>query len=82
MTHTDIPTRGQRDAGAFDPLAALDHLLTDVGLRAAETGGTVSFAGQDPILPAAHRLGACIGIPITACAVASARTLDGCGRQR
>ena len=71
MTHTDIPTRGQRDSGGFDPLAALDHLLADVGLCAAETGGTVSFAGQDPILPAAHRLGACIGIPITACAVAA-----------
>jgi crotonobetainyl-CoA:carnitine CoA-transferase CaiB-like acyl-CoA transferase len=71
MTHTDIPTRGQRDAGGFDPLAALDHLLADVGLWPAETGGTVSFTGQDPILPAAHRLGACIGIPITACAVAA-----------
>ena len=29
---------------------------------AAQTGGTVSFAGQDPIVPAAHRLGACIGV--------------------
>jgi crotonobetainyl-CoA:carnitine CoA-transferase CaiB-like acyl-CoA transferase len=71
MTHTGIPTRAQRDAAGFDPLVALDELLWGVGLAAAETGGTVSFAGRDPILPAAHRLGACIGIPITACAVAA-----------
>jgi hypothetical protein len=41
MTHTGIPTRAQR----FDPLAALDDLLSEVGLVAAETGGAVSFAG-------------------------------------
>src|ERR1700733_15969909 len=60
MTHTDIATRAQRDA-----------LLSDVGLCAADTGGAVSLAGQDPILPATHRLGACIGIPIMASAVAA-----------
>ena len=68
---TDISTPAARNATAFDPLAALDGLLSDVGLSRAETGGAVSFAGQDPILPAAHRLGACIGIPIMAGAVAA-----------
>src|SRR3984885_2327360 len=71
MTHTDIATRAQRDAAGFDPLVALDDLLSDVGLCAADTGGAVSLAGQDPILPATHRLGACIGIPIMARAVAA-----------
>src|ERR1700691_2251084 len=71
MTHTDIATRAQRDAAGFDPLVALDDLLSDVGLCAADTGGAVSLAGQDPILPATHRLGACIGIPIMASAVAA-----------
>jgi crotonobetainyl-CoA:carnitine CoA-transferase CaiB-like acyl-CoA transferase len=71
MTHTGIPMPAQPDAAGFDPLTALDDLLSGVGLSTAETGGTVSFAGQDPILPAAHRLGACIGIPIAACAVAA-----------
>jgi hypothetical protein len=47
MTHTGIPTRAQR----FDPLAALDGLLSEAGLVAAETGGAVSFAGQDPAAP-------------------------------
>jgi hypothetical protein len=35
----------------------------------------VTFAGSDPILPAPHRLGACIGIPIMGNAVAAAAML-------
>jgi len=56
---------------AFDPLTALDDLVSTVGLTPAATGGAVSIAGQDPILPSAHRLGACIGLPIMAGAVAA-----------
>jgi crotonobetainyl-CoA:carnitine CoA-transferase CaiB-like acyl-CoA transferase len=56
---------------AFDPLAPLDELLSTVGLSRAQTGATVSFAGEDPIVAAAHRLGACIGIPMMANAVAA-----------
>jgi crotonobetainyl-CoA:carnitine CoA-transferase CaiB-like acyl-CoA transferase len=55
--------------GEFDPLASLDTLLSDVGLSRAEAGALVSLSGQDPILGAAHRLGACIAIPIMAGAV-------------
>jgi crotonobetainyl-CoA:carnitine CoA-transferase CaiB-like acyl-CoA transferase len=55
----------------FDPLAALDTLLSDVGLSRAEAGAVVSLSGQDPILGATHRLGACIAIPIMAAAVAA-----------
>ena len=72
MTHTGIPTRARHAVvTAFDPLAALDALLSDVGLCSAAAGGNISFAGQDPIVPAARRLGACIGIPIMANAVAA-----------
>ena len=39
----------------FDPVDALDDLLSDVSLSRTETGGSVAFAGEDPILPAAHR---------------------------
>jgi crotonobetainyl-CoA:carnitine CoA-transferase CaiB-like acyl-CoA transferase len=56
---------------AFDPVDAVDDLLSGLGLCNAQAGGTVSFAGEDPIVPAAHRLGACIGIPIMANAVAA-----------
>jgi crotonobetainyl-CoA:carnitine CoA-transferase CaiB-like acyl-CoA transferase len=55
----------------FDPLSALDDLLSDVELSRAGAGAGVFFVGQDPILPAAHRLGACIGIPIMGGAVAA-----------
>ncbi len=71
MTDTGIRTRAGQAVTAFDPLAALDALLSDVGLSSTATGGRISFAGQDPILPAAHRLGACIGLPIMANAVAA-----------
>jgi len=71
MTHTGIRTRARHTVTAFDPLAALDDLLSDVGLSSAAAGGSISFAGQDPIVPAAHRLGACIGVPIMANAVAA-----------
>ncbi len=55
----------------FDPVDSLDDLLSAVGLSRVEAGACVSFAGQDPIVPAAHRLGACIGIPLMAGAVAA-----------
>jgi len=61
----------QTGVPAFDPRAALDELLSTVGLSAAETGGGVTFKGKDPIVPAVHRLGACIGVPVMAGAVAA-----------
>ncbi len=80
MTTTEMDTMSPQHSEAsastpeprrtqFDSLAALDDLLCDTGLTSGATGGSVSFAGQDPILPAKHRLGACIGIPIMAGAV-------------
>jgi crotonobetainyl-CoA:carnitine CoA-transferase CaiB-like acyl-CoA transferase len=68
--NTSAPTADLADP-SFDPLAALDELLSGVDLSRTEAETSVSFAGKDPILPAAHRLGACIGIPIMAGAVAA-----------
>ncbi len=67
---TAMSDAAPRSAG-FDPLESLDHLLSGIGLSRAEAGVSVSFAGQDPIVPAAHRLGACIGVPLMAGAVAA-----------
>jgi crotonobetainyl-CoA:carnitine CoA-transferase CaiB-like acyl-CoA transferase len=65
-----MPTsRARLNPHAFDPVTALDDLLCGVGLSRADAGADVSFTGQDPILPAAHRLGSCIGIPLMASAV-------------
>jgi crotonobetainyl-CoA:carnitine CoA-transferase CaiB-like acyl-CoA transferase len=60
---------------ALDPVAALDNLLAEVGLSSADAGGAVTFAGSDPIVPARHRLGASIGIPMMGNAVAAAAML-------
>jgi len=62
-------------ATTLDPVAALNGLLSDVGLSTGDAGGKVTFAGSDPILPARHRMGACIGIPIMGNAVAAAALL-------
>ena len=47
------------------------------GLSVADAGGRVTFAGQDPIIAARHRLGAAIGIPMMGNAIAAAA---GCQR--
>ncbi|WP_084525611.1 CoA transferase [Nocardia vaccinii] len=64
-----IEHRPITDGGDLDHLAALGDLLASTGLSAADAGGEVAFVGQDPILPARHRLGACIGIPLMGAAV-------------
>jgi crotonobetainyl-CoA:carnitine CoA-transferase CaiB-like acyl-CoA transferase len=56
----------------FDSAAALEDLLADVELSIADAGGRVTFAGQDPIIAARHRLGAAIGIPMMGNAAAAA----------
>jgi len=40
--------------------------MNELGLAPEDTGGTITFVGEDPIFPSVHRLGACIGIPIMA----------------
>ncbi len=57
------------DVTALDLVSALNDLMANLGLSTENTGGSVSFAGQDPIVAARHRLGACIGIPLMAAAV-------------
>jgi crotonobetainyl-CoA:carnitine CoA-transferase CaiB-like acyl-CoA transferase len=66
------PTAGEATGPEpLDPIDAVDGLLTGVGLTRAGSGASVSFAGRDPIVPAAHRLGSCIGVPLMAGAVAA-----------
>ena len=67
-----VATAARGAVAAFDPLASLDELLLTVGLSGAQAGGAVAFEGEDPIAPSVHRLGACIGIPMMANAVAAA----------
>src|SRR6476620_166742 len=50
----------------FDVNAQFRSVMSDLGLSPEDTGGTITFVGEDPIVPSVHRLGACIGIPIMA----------------
>ncbi len=56
----------------FDLLAATNEVLSDVGLSTADSGGRLSFYGQDPILPSPHRFGTMAAVGLAAKAVAAA----------
>src|SRR6516225_3944902 len=53
-------------SGSFDINAEFRSVMHDLGLSPEDTGGSISFIGEDPIFPTKHRLGACISIPIMA----------------
>lgn len=57
---------------SFDPRSALEQVLGPLGLSIADAGGAVEIGGADPIFDSRLRLGASIGVPIMACAVATA----------
>jgi crotonobetainyl-CoA:carnitine CoA-transferase CaiB-like acyl-CoA transferase len=56
----------------FDFLAATNEVLGDVGLTTADSGGRLSFYGQDPILPSPIRFGTIAAVGLAAKAVAAA----------
>src|SRR6201988_3750189 len=51
---------------SFDVNAQFSAVMSDLGLSPGDTGGTITFIGEDPIFPSVHRLGACSVIPIMA----------------
>ena len=53
-------------AAGFDVNAQFRSFMKELGLSPEDTGGTITFVGEDPIFPSVHRLGACISIPIMA----------------
>ena len=42
----------------FDLHGSVNEVLKDIGLTAADSGGKLTFYGQDPIIPSPHRFGA------------------------
>jgi crotonobetainyl-CoA:carnitine CoA-transferase CaiB-like acyl-CoA transferase len=56
----------------FDLHASVNDVLKDVGLTAADSGGKVTFYGQDPILPSPHRFGATAAVGLAAKTIAVA----------
>jgi crotonobetainyl-CoA:carnitine CoA-transferase CaiB-like acyl-CoA transferase len=56
----------------FDFHGATTRLLADVGLTAADSGGKLTFYGQDPIVPSSFRFGAMAAVGLAARSVALA----------
>jgi hypothetical protein len=56
----------------FDFHGALDQVLADVGLTARDSGGKVTFYGQDPIVPSSFKFGAMAAVGLAARSVALA----------
>src|SRR5215467_11917543 len=56
----------------FDLHSSVNEVLNDVGLTAADSGGKLTFYGQDPIIPSPHRFGAMAAVGLAARSVALA----------
>jgi crotonobetainyl-CoA:carnitine CoA-transferase CaiB-like acyl-CoA transferase len=56
----------------FDFHGAVDQVLADVGLTARDSGGKLTFYGQDPIVPSSFKFGAMAAVGLAARSVALA----------
>src|SRR5215470_384426 len=73
LTETIQSRLGNPERGSnFDLHGALNDVLKDVGMSAADSGGKLTFYGRDPIIPSPHRFGAMAAIGLAAKAVAVA----------
>src|SRR6516165_3241494 len=64
MTSNTLDT--PKVSAGFDINAEFRSVMHELGLSPEDTGGSITFVGEDPIFPTKHRLGACISIPIMA----------------
>jgi crotonobetainyl-CoA:carnitine CoA-transferase CaiB-like acyl-CoA transferase len=62
----------QASSQEFDLHAALDEVLSGVGLTASDCGGKITFYGKDPIVPSRLRFGTMSAIGLAAKAAAAA----------
>src|ERR1700688_5321054 len=56
----------------FDFHEGVNRVLADVGLSAADSGGQLTFYGQDPIVPSRIRFATTAGIGLAAKTIAAA----------
>jgi crotonobetainyl-CoA:carnitine CoA-transferase CaiB-like acyl-CoA transferase len=64
MTSNTLDT--PKVSAGFDINAEFRSVMHELGLSPEDTGGSITFIGEDPIFPSKHRLGACVSIPIMA----------------
>jgi crotonobetainyl-CoA:carnitine CoA-transferase CaiB-like acyl-CoA transferase len=60
------------NAPDFDLCGSVNEVLKEVGLTAADSGGKLSFYGQDPIVPSCFRFGAMAAVGLAAKTIALA----------
>lgn len=56
----------------YDLHSGVNALLSDVGLKASDSGGKLTFYGQDPIVPSCFRFGAMAAVGLAARSIALA----------
>src|SRR5882757_1269008 len=64
--------RNPETSPKFDFHGAVDQLLADVGLTAKDSGGKLTFYGQDPIVPSSFKFGAMAAVGLAARSIALA----------
>src|SRR3984957_14689322 len=75
MSLTDMLQTKLRNPSAspeFDFHSAVNQVLADVGLTAKDSGGELTFYGQDPIVPSGFKFGAMAAVGLAARSVALA----------
>ncbi len=68
--NTETQTKDKSDS--FNINDHFNALMTSVGLDPADTGGSITFVGEDPIMESRIRLGAAYSIPYMGTAAAAA----------
>src|SRR5579862_2440692 len=64
--------RNPTTSSEFDFQSAVNQVLGDVGLTAKDSGGKLTFYGQDPIVPSGFKFGAMAAVGLAARSVALA----------
>jgi crotonobetainyl-CoA:carnitine CoA-transferase CaiB-like acyl-CoA transferase len=75
MSLTDslqLKLRNPESSSEFDFHGAVDQVLADIGLTAKDSGGKLTFYGQDPIVPSSFKFGAMAAVGLAARSVALA----------
>ncbi|MCA1186309.1 MULTISPECIES: CoA transferase [unclassified Saccharopolyspora] len=76
MSLTDRVTKAVAEPSTsdeFDPAGELAEVLGGVGMSAADTGGSITFHGADPVVPSTLRLGGGSAIALAAKSAAIAK---------
>jgi crotonobetainyl-CoA:carnitine CoA-transferase CaiB-like acyl-CoA transferase len=73
LTETIVSKLGNPETNSdFDFHEAVNDVLKDVALSTADSGGKLTFYGQDPIIPSPHRFGSMAAVGLAAKTIALA----------